>query len=545
MRIKHQFKDQNAEREVEDTAQLGFFMSNKAGGLLFFDARKDKTQYYALVKGRVIKVIHDINAATKVAGINHKFHSIEITRQGEEHELFVPHYMNALLINSRSEEPIQLVLELKDMQKHGNREHSLSQKQGRIVIRSDQSGTEEGAVYTAIQGENIQYDYNKQLNKENGHSQIVLDIFAPKISVGVSHDENDAVMLANHLFLNEQKIKDIQESYLSISKRFKDPEAALAYACALNSTDHMFIHDTTKEAGTVTSPFFSSAKSPHTSIAMHALLLEGEFRIAKRALLSELQLQHQLLIEGKGRFEEVAWPLLLFGKLLNNICAKGKLYTYFTADELKDAAVKIAQIVSMVHEKKEMRPGLEPQVLMLSMYDLAYALTKSESYIDAEKSLRRKAAESIREMLSGAKSRGNVLREDAEAVFLAAYIYPILMGKDEWKCCFNTLLDVMHNTFGIFQNKTVREGGSRSLKLELFGLKSLAAIVFSSLDPEHYEKHINEILRTSISEVLYKGIIGRPTSSFDDGADPEKEALVEDAHLLNNALFLEMLRGCA
>jgi hypothetical protein len=253
-----------------------------------------------------------------------------------------------------------------------------------------------------------------------------------------------------------------------------------------------------------------------------------------------------MLIEGSNSFEDVAWPMLLFGKLLNNICVKGKLYSYFTSDEVKEAAFKIAQIVSVVKETRgEKAGGIEPDVLLLSMYDLAYALTKSEQYRESENELRTRSLNDIMAKLVEAKDRGHVLQEDARAIFMAAYIYPILMSNEEWIKCFDILLEAMHHTFEIFKSKMRQEMAEGPLKLELFGLQSLAAIVLNRLDPEHYESNINRILRTSVDEVLYKGIIGRPTSSFDHDADPEKEALIEDAHLLNNALFLEMLRECA
>ena len=119
MKLRHQLKEHNAEREVEASSPLGFLISNKAGGMLFFDARRDRTQFYATVDGKPLKIVHNLAASGKVTSVSHKFHSLEIKRQADTHELFVPHYMNALLISSKADEPLRLVMELKELNEAG------------------------------------------------------------------------------------------------------------------------------------------------------------------------------------------------------------------------------------------------------------------------------------------------------------------------------------------------------------------------------------------------------------------------------------------
>jgi hypothetical protein len=541
MRISHQFKGQNVGREIDSSLPIAFLLPNKAGGMLYFDARKDKTQYYTNIKGKTVKVLHDINASGNVVGVSHKLHSIAITRKEDEHELFVPHYLNGLVIKSNAQNPLQLVLELKHVKDSDKKEHSVEQKQGRVIIRST---SEAGEIYTAIQGDNLAYEHSKE-NTE-GNSRILLDILSTKMSLAVADNENDAIMLTNHIFTNEQKIKEIQEKYSASSRKFNDPEAELAYACALNCIDHAIMPANSPGQ----SPFFSEVTGHHKAIASHAFLLEGEFKAVKKMLLDEVELQSKRLMQGTASFEEAAWPMLLLGRMLNNLCASGKLYNYFSKEELKETAIKIVEIAELAEqahvEKSMSEPAkLESEALMLSIYDLAFALTKAEKFGEAEKKLREEAKAHILGDIAEVQLRGHAKKEDVKSVFLAAYTYPLMLSKEGWKETFDTLLGMMHDSFDTLQSKMLKDTGEETLKLDLFGLKSLAAIVLARTDAERYEKRVNEIMRDSISNVLYKGVVGRPSSSFVQDADPETEAIIEDAHVLNNALFLEMLRECS
>ncbi|MBN1543981.1 hypothetical protein JW898_00800 [Candidatus Woesearchaeota archaeon] len=556
MKIKHQLKGMNAEREVNDDFPLGFFMSNKLGGLLFFDTKKDMTQYYARLAGKTIKVIHDMNVEGDVKWVSNRFHSIEISRDIHRHELFLPYYMNAMLITAKTEGPIQLVLEPKDMQSTSSNDHNIAEKKGRLVVASKMhSPAGARQVYTVIQGQNLKYDHSLR----KGDARFTVDLLSPKISIAFSDNEDEAIATADHMLQNEQKIRELQESYISSSATFKDPEASLAYACVLNATDHAFLAEEGRDTKSISPvPFFSEVTSPHTVIAAHSLIAEGEFGIVKKTLLNELEKQHKLLLQGKTCFQGAAWSSLLFGKLLNKLCANNKLYTYFTKEEIRTAAERIAAIARVLREKYCTRVSvqtdsgtkLESQSLMLSIYNLMYALTKSDEYAQAEEDLKAHSRKLLFDsILPRIASSSPFKREDANSIFLSAYIYPFLLSGEEWQDCIDKVLDSIHNNFtslqSKMQSKTLPLPVREAVELEIFGLTNLAAIVLNRINPEHYEKQINNVLRTSISEVLYKGVIGRPSSAYDHDTDPENKALIENVHLLNNALFLEMLRDCA
>jgi len=535
MKLKHQFRDQTVEREVHESIPLGFLLSNKIGGILFFDAKKDQTQFYARVDGATVKLLHDINFEGKIRGISNKVHSLAISRDLHDHSFFIPHYMNAILMTSTQDTPFEFIFDMKDIDKQDVLDkYSVYEKDGRVIVKS--SSQDGHQLYTAIQGNKL----------------FTMGVMSRKVSVAVAGSEDKAIAEANHLFENEQKIRSIQEKYLSSGADFRDPETALAYACVLNGMDHMLLPDQSKEDSVMPLPVLSDLTGHHVSIAMHAMLLEGEFGIAKKTLLSEIDVQHENLEQGKSGFEEAAWPVMMTGRLMNQLCARKKLYTYFSPDEVKKFAEKIAHLTNLAkakHTKNGFIFGdddqnkLEHQALMLSVYDLAFALTKDPAYSDAEARLKSKVQEMIQERLLSVKE-GKLDIQDVISLFMTAYIYPLLLGKEAWTSLFDTLLDRMHNNFGVLKSKMVKDRQT-TLDLELFGLASMAATVLYRIDPEHYELQVNRLMKMTINDVLYHGIIGRPSSSFDHDINPETDTVIQNRHLLNNALFLEMIRECA
>ncbi len=534
MRVSHQLREKKVQKEVN--TRLGAFLSNKIGGMLFFDSDKDLTQYYARINNRTIKTLHNLEVEGKIKGVSHKFHSIGIERDAHEHELFVPHYMNSFMITSKKEEPFRLALELKDVE-DGNvmTDHEVAEKQGRIIITS---ASDRGKVYTAIQGADLKYDYKKK--------PLAIEVMSPRIALAFSDNEEDALASANHLFMNEQKIKDMQEKCIPSSAKFDDEETAMAYACVLNSTDYMFFQQKDKLQGVSPLPFFSNVASPHTSIATHAMLMDGEFSLVKRSLINELENQYNNT-EERG-FHETAWTMLLLGKFLNTLCGQNKLYKYFTQDEIRGMAQKIVVLTELVKEgqlqEEDPAEKLESAALVMSICDLAHALTKSGSYLENGEALKSRARSLLKKTMSEIDARGSVTEEEFKSISLAAYTHPVLLDHDEWKACFDKLLGLMHNNLDVFKGKMITARAQEPIELELFGLKSLAAIVFAKLDKEHYSPQISQILKEAVEEVLYKGIIGRPTSAYDHTTDVENETLIENKHLLNNALFLEMVREC-
>lgn len=545
MKLKHHFKDHHIERDLHESIPLGFLLSNKTGGLMFFDAKKDRTQLYFRIGDTTLKIIDDIHAEGSIEEVGNRLQSLSVSRGEPKTEFFIPHYMNSLVITSEQGMPVNITFDVKgidDRTRFGN--HETYEKEGRLVVRS--SSRKGRAVYTAIQGSKLLCEAKTK------KSALTINLMSPKTVLAVAENEAKAISEANHVMQNEQKIRSLQEKYVSSGTDFRDPETALAYACVLNGMDHMLLPDQTREDCVTPLPVLSHVTGHHISIAAHAMLLEGEFGIAKKTLLSEIDKQQNIMEKGSSTFETAAWPVVMAGKLMDRLCSRKKLYTYFSPEDVKSFADKVSRFTVLAEDKhtkhglvacKDGSRYIEDQALMLSVYNLAFALTKDDQYLESEKKLKSKTQKLINEKLADME-QGKLDIHDAVSLFTAAYAYPPLMAKEEWTCAFDKLLHSMHNNFGVFRRKLLKQEDAL-LNLELFSLTSMAATVLNRNDPERFEKQVNKLMRSNIKDALYHGIIGRPTSSFRHSVNPEKEAVIQDKHLLNNALFLEMIRECA
>lgn len=546
MKLSHQFRDLSIEKEIHPDSPLGFFISNKNGGMLYFDAAKDQAQYFAQVGGRLVKVFHDIHLDGEVVSVGNKFHSLDVSKKESNHTLFVPYYMNGLLMTLDRQNPVELVVEHAEADASRGNDHSVYEADGRVLIKST---TPDGrSVFTAIQGDRLTYDHNLKPGKE----RFSVHVLSQMIAVATSETEQEALNQVNYLFTNHKALAKIQEQYMAPANQFKDPEAAMAYVCVMNGTDHMFVTEQDDQK-VHPAPHFSDVAPAHATIASNAFLSEGEFKTVKKTLIDEVDRQTEFMQSGAPAFKDAAWPVLLFGRLMNRLCAGRKLYRYFTREELADSA---ARLLRLIHHIKEnfIKDGelivpsaesIESHAMLVSILDLEYALSKDERVLETESILKKRTKTLLEQKLSEINENGILTKPGLASILLTAYVYPLLMEADEWKAWFDKLLELAHHNLKTLRSKTNDNADGIPLELELFGITNLAAIVLNRIDAEHYEKTVNEILRQSVNEVLYKGLIGRPTSAYEQSIPPEKKGIFQNHHFLNNAFFLEMLRECA
>lgn len=143
---------------------------------------------------------------------------------------------------------------------------------------------------------------------------------------------------------------------------------------------------------------------------------------------------------------------------------------------------------------------------------------RKEAYSDTEKGTRKK----VREMFysSGKLKDGSSDETIRPNVFLAHYVYPQLLEKEEWENVFDNALDKLWLEWGglasidkkskLFcpeytgeNNKSYHRGDS------WFFMNNIAAICLNSIDRKKYEDKIEKIKAASKRDILWKGILGR------------------------------------
>lgn len=516
MKVSHAFRDSRAEREIGNEVPLAFCIPNKIGGMLLLDAQKDTTKFFARVKGRNYSIFSNISAEGKINSVSNRLHTIEITREGHEYGISVPYYTNSLLLNLKKDEPVELKFSIKEMGDDSPRDNSISEKDGRILVTS--SGNS-GMIFAAIQGENLSYSHDLKKGKD----EFTVCAYSGKISIVVSGDENEALKLANHIIANQENILKMQDNYLGTAKEFSDQEAGIAYAAVLNLLEESMGGD---------------EETIPAAIAKYEFIGEGEFEKAKKGLLYELARQKELARHGQIHFEEAGWTVILLGRLLNRLCQDRKLYSYLSAEMVKAVSADINEISDAM--SREAEAELDRKVMLLAVNDLVHALTRSPESKARKEKLLEAVREGINSGVSDIQNKG-LSRDRVYSIFKAHYIYPVLHTNDEWREIFDSVLEAMQYSFQTLQSKM--QPGKKE-EIELFGIMNLAAAALNRTDAEHYEKTVNAIMRDAVTDALYKGVVGRPTSSFEH--DPtDKEWIFSNRHALNGAFFLEMLRECA
>jgi hypothetical protein len=527
MRISHQFRHYRAERDIP--IPPSFFISNKIGGMLFFDSKKDEIQYYSKVGGSLFKIIDDISVDGKITAIHNQMHTISISRGDKRSEIFVPYFSNSLQIKNDTKHPIQVKLDIRNVSSKGARQYEVKENEGRLIICSE---GKDDTIYMAIEGDSLKYDHNAKDKKK----PLALYLLSQKISISVSDNEDEAIKMAAHLQTSEQDIKRVQENYLGFEKDFKDHDKAIAYSCVLNATDGMFSQDTHGTEAIDMSDHFSNAGKLHKTMAAHAVLMEGELHMAKSVLLSEIH--RHITTSDSINILEAAWSCVLFGKFLNSLCKTKQLYDYFSPEDIKSVALDVSALAAMIQSAHDGNDAnIELNALLLSVYDLVHVLTKSGRHTENAKQIKIRTALALQNKINAQES--SLTAYDASSILLTAYIYPNLLPAGEWKGAIDKLSGLLDFKAAAASRQRLDSG---TFNIEHFGMSCITATVLNRTDPDGYKQKVDSILNDAVSHILYSGLIGRPTYSASDIKHPDKKGMISDEHLLNNVFFLEMMR---
>ena len=190
---------------------------------------------------------------------------------------------------------------------------------------------------------------------------------------------------------------------------------------------------------------------------------------------------------------------------------------------------------------------IEIQALRLSMYRLAYELSGKDEFKELEQKLKEKVREKF--------WNGNILADGLDDwtirpnLFIAAYIYPELLSKDEWSKCFETALPKLWLEWGglatidkdnplFCDNYTGENHQSYHRGDSWFWINNLAAIVMARVDRKLFGNYIDQILDASANDILYQGFIGHH-SELSSASEQKSEGCLCQAW--SSAMFVELM----
>jgi len=543
MKLTHQLKGWKTEKDLNEGAPLSLFLADKKGGILSLDSNTGKLSYSPKIGDSRVTI--EISTEGKVNEVKNQYHSLGLSTEDGNINAFLPVYMNSLSIESQGQ-PINISVK-KEMTRTGSA-GTVGVDDVKCALNENGSGLniEIGDLHLTLLGAELNYQIVKSKSKLKRKSKIkpkrsekdsgiMLNVSSKKLVLSLDSDKNLSLASAMHLYKNEEVIKEAQEGYLTPSKKFVDPEHALAYSTIVNATDNMFV---SSQGSIMPIPFFSEFTNLYPAIAAQSFLAEGEFGTAKDLLVKDMG----RWTREKGSFMKKAWSNVVFGKMLNDLCQKDKLYSYFSQEDISD--FKKLLVDSLNSTDKDHTDA----ALRLVSYRLAHALTKSEEYSEVENNLQKEVRDSYDALLERMGSSVTISDDDLKEAFLTPYLYPELFSNDAWR--YN--LDIVMGKIGDFRRfRRITKSSQadkkvvNNISLELFGVMSMAATVLTKIDKLHFKTQIDNIMERNVQQVLYTGTVGLPNLSYDIGSFSEKGSLMKDAHLLNNALFLEMLRTCS
>lgn len=196
------------------------------------------------------------------------------------------------------------------------------------------------------------------------------------------------------------------------------------------------------------------------------------------------------------------------------------------------------------------REGLriENQALRLNIYNLAYHLTGNPSYAELEDGLLKKTRKHFwnGEILFDGK-QDDTIRPN---VFLAAYIYPQLLTREEWITCFeNTLPSLWLEWGGLssinkegsrFRNEhTGEDDESYHQGDSWFYLNNMAALMLYHIGKNRFHSYIEKTIRASTEEILSRGALGHH-AEISSAKELGSEGCLAQAW--SSAMYIELIR---
>lgn len=558
------------EKEVED---VSFFLTDNSGG--FFNYASESHIYSGLFAyfNESLRILEGVIVKGFIPeNISYFGNYAELAMGDFKQWLWmpVPHTIVCQLSSERCIKPFLDVKKAYDNRIWGRNFNF--ERNGDVVLveftkRTDEKedkthGTEEFKVYVAIKGANpvLKNEWAKRLYHNNvNEPPMERYVFLPaqfnakKIAIAAAKTPSAAIKLAELAMNNLPNGRNMPQKN----------EKALAAFYAERALEQLLVDEKFLFAGL---PWFFQDWSRDTAISSKALSFRQP-EAAKNLLLSMIR---NILPDGRlpntlgsktGNADGVGWAFKRIGEL-GMLSAKEH---YFAEKQLE----KSISLIRKNYEKQglicnnaqetwmdttggtnDSRSGfrIEIQALQLSMYALAHKLTKKPEYKKLEEDLKEKVRKVFwkRKILADGKDDWTARPN----VFIAAYIYPELLSKEEWSVCFENALKELWLPWGglasISKNNplfvdTYTGSNDRSYHRgdSWFWINNLAAIVMQRVNKDKFAKYIEKIAAASSEEILWHGSLGSH-AEISSAKQLESHGCLNQAW--SDAMFLELAK---
>lgn len=558
------------QRETKGEDQLGFLLTNAAGGYLWIaDHSSSRYQGWFLAPERllgksILKIVEDIQivGSEKIKEIKNNFSSIERVKGGIKEHFFLPLGLNSLVYEIDHLSDVDLFLDIKEYNDHNDweRHYELSKESDVTIIRYTHPGFPMKEIYVAVLTDYDSVEMKREwimrsyaFDRERNSPPFERYVFkalrcrARQIVISVSEIKDKAIGEAKFVYKNLPKLKNQRKAetkkLLEIlkknkklqSKKIINKKSLVNIFCALNSLESLLVSNKNNLNLYAGLPWFFQFWRRDTAICLKAL---GEFwpQAAKEIFLSELRYAASSDFESKSA-DDIGW---LF-KRARDLYAQ----RIFGKAEIKDIFEILEAAIEALRKGREKdglicngpketwmdsipRSGarLEIQALWLNMYELAGQIAptsqKTERYWKMEAELKTQIYAAFwngKYLVDGIESGGRVDFTIRPNIFLAAYIYPDLLDQTEWGKCFKYVLPRLWLKWGGLASLDVDSAfhhidhtGENPISYHngdsWFYVNNIAAIVMNRIDPRRFDFYIKKIFEASSYDFLWSGILG-------------------------------------
>ncbi|MBI4016456.1 MAG: hypothetical protein HY363_02065 [Candidatus Aenigmarchaeota archaeon] len=546
-------------------------LANRTGAFALFSAEPKSRHegFFVRRNDKMMKVAESIRLNLPVTGVLNELWRMARSRGKVTEYFFLPLHEEGLVYELSEVQEIELCLDIKIMEDNRvwGRKYDVEADGGALVIRfrkehddrdNNNIHREEFEGFAAIAGDNVEFlplhhweEHQYQWDAERSSPPDSRWVFKPAkirsngFAIAFDESKNSAVSKAKDIWSSKEELKKEREAYVgklvaAVPKHASEQEK-LAFQCAKNALDSLMLDEHCVIAGL---PWFYQCWTRDELVCVKALNRIGHLDVCRKMfsrLLESISTGMLPNMEGTSQLaaaDAVGWLFFRIDEWLAPLMQAGIFDEYVskreketiantlqkTIDTLWRSRVKNDLLITQPKESwmdtewgADSRQGalIEMQALLLAMFRTLRHLSGQR---DSRESLVRKAV--MKHFWTGTflsdVADQKVIRPN---IFIAAYVCPELLSRQQWSGCFESVLpklwlswgglssidkksELFTDTYTGENNQSYHRGDS------WFWVNNLAAIVLHRIDDKRFKKYVDKIIEASVSEILYKGATG-------------------------------------
>ncbi len=558
VKLIHQLGKDKVQKAVNEA---DFLLSNKKGGYLYLGAEpKTKYQGFFISDGiRMFKTLENINLPGEITKVINKFSSVVRERGKVKEEFTLPFGHNSFIYALKGYKgEIVITLDCKESydDEEWGRFYNVQISDKQVIISFEKQGNYK--LTFVITGKKIKAEKIREWEgreyelDEERHSEGTRYIYkALKLHISgdttlvfsSSTDKGKAVEEGDYVFRNTNKLKRKQTNSLIQKSGIKNKEQRMAHNACLNSLNGLLVdvHDRTGILAGF--PWFFQFWSRDEMVSLKAF--------GKRSEVKLILMENFKRIQEDGRLPNRDPPTTL--------CSADSIGWFYKRFGKTD---KIREVIKAIKDNcssetgliinKEMetwmdtisRDGarLEIQAMFLNMLKLAGMKEEEAKF----KELVRKVFWNGKYLEDGAGD--NTIRPN---IFIAHYIYPELLSREEWKKCFKNVLPKLWCKWGglstidqkspYFHDVSSGENSdSYHSGDSWFYINNMAALAMKVVDKKLFSARIKKIIEASTHEILWGGMVGHH-AEISSARQPKSEGC--GCQAWSAAMFIEQMNS--